>query len=82
MPQEHPVERPFMTDHQMIQEIRDDVRALAHAFDTFKDEVVLKSELQMWREAQKTTRRWAITTIITVFGLMLTAVWLILAINS
>lgn len=75
-------DRPFMTDHQMISEIRDDVKSLSSEFKNFKDEVVLKEELNMWKSAQTTTRRWAIGIIISLIGVGISVTWIILAIND
>ncbi len=50
----------------LLQEVRKDVKALTSAFADFKGRVVMKEELELWQEAQRTTRRWAIGTVFTM----------------
>ena len=50
----------------LLQEVRKDVKALTVAFMDFKGRVVMKEELELWHEAQRTTRRWAIGTVLTM----------------
>lgn len=70
---------PFMTTHQMIKEIRQNVQTLTENFSSFEKDVITREEFNMWEEARKTTVRWSIGVILTVSGLMLTAVWIIIA---
>ncbi len=61
----------------LLQEVRDDVKALTQAFTDFKGRVVMKDELELWQEAQQTTRRWAITTILSFLAIGITVVLVI-----
>lgn len=65
---------PFMSDREMIQEIREDIKNLARRFTEFEYEVVLKTDLNLWIESNKTTRRWAIGTIITIIAAGISAI--------
>lgn len=58
-----------MSFRELLLEVRDDVKELKYQFNELDGATVKKEELQMWRSAQVTTRRWAITTIITLFVL-------------
>ncbi len=58
----------------LFQEVRDDVRKLTAAFADFKGRVVMKDELELWQEAQQTTRRWAIGTVLTMITIAIAAV--------
>ncbi len=58
----------------LFQEVRDDVKSLTLAFADFKGRVVMKDELELWQEAQHTTRRWAIGTVLTMIGVAIAAV--------
>jgi len=63
----------------LFQEVRDDVKALTTAFADFKGRVVMKEELELWQEAQRTTRRWAIGTVVAMLGIAVAAVGIILS---
>ncbi len=58
----------------LLQEVRDEIKALTAAFADFKGRVVMKEELELWQEAQRTTRRWAIGTLLTMLGIAIAAV--------
>jgi len=62
-----------MTD-DLLQEVRKDVKALTSAFADFKGRVVMKEELELWQEAQRTTRRWAIGTVLTMITIAIAIV--------
>ena len=61
-----------MTFRELIMEVRDDVKDLKYQMTALDGSTVKKEELEMWKQAQNTTKRWAITTIISllVLGLM------------
>jgi len=58
---------------EILVEVRDKVDALDSRFDHLENNVVLKTELEMWKKTQVNTRRWAITTILSllVIGVMI-----------
>ncbi len=62
----------------LFQEVRDDVKALTSAFADFKGRVVMKEELELWQEAQRTTRRWAIGTVASMVAIAVAAVGILL----
>lgn len=66
--------RPFMTDHEMIKEIREEITGLREDFLGFKGNVVLKEELKMWEETQKKIFQYSITTTIAIVALLVAAV--------
>lgn len=53
----------------LLREVRRDVKNLTASFQDFKGRVVMKEELELWQEAQRTTRRWAIGTVLTMMGI-------------
>ena len=58
----------------LLREVRRDVKALTTSFQDFKGRVVMKEELELWQEAQRTTRRWAIGTVLTMITIAIAAV--------
>ncbi len=64
----------MVTAEDLLQEVRNEVKALTAAFADFKGRVVMKEELELWQEAQRTTRRWAIGTVLTMFTIAITVV--------
>ena len=69
--------RTFMTDHEMITEIRTDLRALKERFYQFTDGVITREEFNMWEQTRRTTVRWAIGTIISIIAVAATSVGII-----
>ena len=63
----------------LLQEVRDEIKALTAAFADFKGRVVMKEELELWQEAQRTTRRWAIGTLLTMLGIAVAAVAIVVS---
>lgn len=62
-----------MTLRELVLEMRDKIDTLFGMVDHLENNVVTREELRLWREAQRTTKRWAITTIISlaVLGIMI-----------
>ncbi len=58
----------------ILQEVKDELKELAKSFADFKGRVVMKEELELWQEAQRTTRRWAIGTLLSMLTIAITAV--------
>lgn len=71
--------KAYITDHEMITEIRADLRLLKDRFYAFTDGVVTKEEFNMWEQARRTTVRWAIGTIVSVLTIAVAAVGVVLA---
>jgi hypothetical protein len=71
--------RVFLTDHEMISEIRTDLRVLKERFYEFTDGVVTRDEFNMWEQTRRTTVRWAIGTIVSFFAVATAAVSVILS---
>ena len=61
-------------DDELLKEVRRDVKTLTGSFQDFKGRVVMKEELELWQEAQRTTRRWAIGTVLTMLTIAIAAV--------
>ena len=61
----------------LLQEVRKDVKNLLAAFADFKGRVVMKEELELWQEAQRTTRRWAIGTVLTMLTIAIATIALL-----
>lgn len=61
-----------MTIRELIDEIRDDIRALSDKVNRIEGRMVSKEELAMWRKIIRSNRRWAVTTIISlaILGIM------------
>lgn len=61
-----------MTIRELIDEIRDDIRALSDKVNQIEGRMVSKEELAMWRKIIRSNRRWAVTTIISlaILGIM------------
>ncbi len=55
-------------------EMRDDLGELRESFADFKGRVVMKAELELWQEAARTTRRWAIGIVLTIMTTVSAAV--------
>ncbi len=68
----------MVSAEDLLQEVRKDVKALTSAFADFKGRVVMKEELELWQEAQRTTRRWAIGTLLTTFAIAVAVVSIVL----
>ena len=62
----------------ILKEVKDELRELAKAFADFKGRVVMKEELELWQEAQRTTRRWAIGTVLTMFTIAVATIAIVL----
>jgi len=62
----------------LIMEVRSDVRKLFGKINDLEDSVVTKTELDLWKATQVTTRRWAIGVIISFLVLAFAIVGLIL----
>ena len=62
----------------IVMEIRADVKSLFALFNHLDDQVIKKTEFELWRESRRTTMRWAIGTVISVASLMVAAVWIII----
>ncbi len=62
----------------LLQEVRKDVKALTSAFADFKGRVVMKEELELWQEARKATRQWAIATLLTIITIAVATVAIVL----
>ena len=58
----------------LLKEVRSDVKKLTASFLDFKGRVVMKDELELWQEAQRTTRRWAIGMVVTMLGVAIAAI--------
>ncbi len=56
----------MVSAEDLLQEVRKDVKNLLAAFADFKGRVVMKEELELWQEARRTTRQWAIATLLTI----------------
>lgn len=64
---------------ELLHEVRDKVDTIHTSFLEFKNQVVTKSEFNLWQEAQRNTRRWAIGTIIAVAGMLIAFAGVIIA---
>lgn len=64
-----------LTIRQLVLEMREDIKQLSAAISHLENNAVTRQELNMWRQAQKTTRRWAVTTILSlaVLGMIVLA---------
>lgn len=67
-----------LTIRQLVLEMREDIRKLFGAINHLENNVVTQDELQMWRQAQRTTKRWAIATIISLAVLGVTILGIVL----
>ncbi len=67
-----------LTIKDIIMEVRDELGELRDSFADFKGRVVMKDELELWQETQRTTRRWAITTVLSVIGVLILAIGIII----
>lgn len=67
-----------LTLRQLVLEMREDIKHLSGSVTHMESQVVTREELQMWREAQSATKRWAITTIISLAVLGITIVGVLL----
>lgn len=70
-------------------EIRSDVKELKQDFEQFKDDsmefrttVVLKSDFNLWQEARRTTRRWAVATMVSIIATAVMAVTLVVQLTT
>jgi len=66
-----------ISPEDLLQEVRKDVKALTVAFMDFKGRVVMKEELELWQEAQRTTRRWAIGTVLSMIAIAIVVVGIV-----
>ncbi len=64
----------------LLKEVRRDVKLLTASFQDFKGRVVMKEELELWQEAQQTTRRWAIGTVLTMITIAIAVVAVVVTI--
>ena len=67
-----------ITLQQLMMEIRNDLGELKTSFTDFKGRVVMKEELELWQEAQRTTRRWAVGTLIAIVGVAMASIAIVI----
>ena len=81
-------ERPLegMTFREILYEVRRDVKEVKEEVDNVQLSMasmykiyVTKAELGVWREVQRSQRRWAITTIVSLAVLGVTILGIVLA---
>lgn len=66
-----------MSIREILDETRQSVNRLVEEFQEFKHQVVYKSDFNAFHEAEKTARRYFITTMITVVTLFLTGIGIV-----
>lgn len=71
-----------MTLRELLMEVRSDVKSLFNRMDELEDEVVTKTQLNLWTETQRNTRRWAVTTIISLLVLGIMALSVVIAVMN
>jgi len=63
----------------LMMEVRDDLSELKASFADFKGRVVMKDELELWQETNRTTRRWAIGIVLTILAVSVSAVTVLMS---
>lgn len=80
-----PVDAPFMSTREMVMEIRNDIKELnrrltehLEEFEDHKAAVITKQEFDLMREINRVTRRYIITTLISLGGMIIAAATIII----
>lgn len=68
-----------LTFRELLMEVRAEVHVLNQRIDKVEGRMVTKTDIDHWREIKQTTRRWAITTIISFLAIMVTVAGIIAA---
>ena len=67
---------------ELLMEVRRDVKLVFEKIDHLDNATVKKSDLELWTETQKNTKRWAITTIISLAVLGIMVLGLLIQMNG
>lgn len=67
-----------LTVRDLVLEVRTSVQAMRDDMASFKPTVVTKAELDLFREAQRNTRRWSLGIIVSIVAASTTVVTVVL----